>query len=355
LSADQTPIEEAKDPTAESEDAAVAVMEDDPLDKNSPEEPPTEELRVDEPVDEPTADVVSADPAGALASDGDLRAALEALLFTAPEPISAVKLSHALGNIETKRIKAALRELGGEYEAQRRGLKIVEIAGGFQMATQERFSEYVLALGTKKKSQTLSGPMLETLSIIAYRQPVIRAVVEAIRGVESSGVIRNLLDLGLVEVTGRKEVIGRPQLYGTSEKFLKTFGLKNLKQLPTVRGLKEKLRSERDAADEKASLTHHVADGGEGVEEETEAKAEAEETTEEVVESGADSQAQAEATEETTEEIVDNSSESENEESDVESEIEDEIEDDSEFESEEDSESEDEEENEDEDEDDDEG
>ncbi len=203
-----------------------------------------EPLQTDEPIDEESADVVSADPAAQLLEHGELHAVLEALLFTSPDPLSLRKLSNALGEVATQDVRTALTELAAEYEEQGRGFRLIEVAGGYQMATQERFAEYILRLGTKKKQSTLSGAMLETLAIIAYRQPVIRAVVESIRGVETSGVVRNLLDLGLIEVVGRKEVIGRPQMYGTTEKFLRSFGLRNLKDLPSIRGLREKLEAE---------------------------------------------------------------------------------------------------------------
>lgn len=256
-SADRETEEAAPDATAETESAA-AEEEAAPGDaeSGSVEEAPVaaeadDALQADEPVDEPTADVVSADPAGRLAEEGELHAAIEALLFTSPDPLSANKLARALGDIAPKQVREALTQLAAEYEEQGRGFCIVEVAGGYQMATQERFSEYILRLGTKKKQSALSGAMLETLAIIAYRQPVIRAVVESIRGVESSGVVRNLLDLGLIEVVGRKEVIGRPQMYGTTEKFLRSFGLRNLKDLPSIRGLREKLEAEEAEAAQK--------------------------------------------------------------------------------------------------------
>lgn len=205
-------------------------------------------LQTDEPVDEPLAEVVSADPGTQLIATGELHAALEALLFTSPEPLSVTKLARALGDVPAKDVRDALTQLAAEYDEQGRGFRVVEVSGGFQMATRERFAEHILRLGSKKKQAALSGAMLETLAIIAYRQPVIRAVVESIRGVESSGVMRNLLDLELIDVVGRKEVIGRPQMYGTTEKFLRTFGLRGLEDLPSIRGLREKLEAEEAEA-----------------------------------------------------------------------------------------------------------
>lgn len=253
-SASPEPAGDAASP--ENESPASVEEEVAPPDDNVVEDAPVaaesaDALQTDEPVDEPAADVVSADPGSRLLEQGELHAALEALLFTSPDPLSARKLSGALGDIPQKDVRDALTQLAAEYEEQGRGFRIIEVAGGFQMATAEGFSEYILRLGTKKKQSALSGAMLETLAIIAYRQPVIRAVVESIRGVESSGVVRNLLDLGLIEVVGRKEVIGRPQMYGTTEKFLRSFGLRNLKDLPAIRGLREKLEAEEAEADRK--------------------------------------------------------------------------------------------------------
>lgn len=241
---------------------AVAVTEMVPAEER-------DDLKTDEPLDEPTADVVSSDAAVQLSEPAELRAAIEALLFTSPEPLTIRKLAQALGDLDQKTVRGALEELAAAYDAERRGFQIVEVAGGFQMATRERFAEFVLRLGTKKKPPSLSGATLETLAIIAYRQPVIRAEVESIRGVESSGTIRNLLDLGLIEVVGRKEVLGRPPLYGTTEKFLRTFGLRKLSELPSIRGLKERLnevkaeeaKDQVEAADSDASAAAEPAPG----------------------------------------------------------------------------------------------
>jgi segregation and condensation protein B len=230
---------------ADPAEAPEAAVEDAP--DATPAEPG---LQPDDPLTEDSADIVSADPAAGLTAPAELHAALEALLFSSPDPLTVGKLARALGDLPPKTVRDALDELAAEYEAQGRGFRLIEVSGGYQLATDERYAEYVLRLGAKKKPPALSGAMLETLAIIAYRQPVIRAVVESIRGVESSGVVRNLLDLGLIEVVGRKEVLGRPQMYGTTEKFLRTFGLRDLKDLPSIRGLREKLEAEEARAEQ---------------------------------------------------------------------------------------------------------
>jgi segregation and condensation protein B len=202
-----------------------------------------EELRTDEPLDEAAAKVISPEEESRLDNPAELRSAIEAILFASPEPLPLKRLVQAL-EADQKSVRQALHDLTFEYDEQRRGFQIIEVAGGFQMATRERYADYILRLGTKKKPPSLSGATLETLAIIAYRQPVIRAEIESIRGVESSGTIRNLLDLGLIEIVGRKEVIGRPPLYGTTEKFLRSFGLRKIDELPSIRGLRERFAEE---------------------------------------------------------------------------------------------------------------
>ncbi|MFH0793226.1 MAG: SMC-Scp complex subunit ScpB [bacterium] len=164
---------------------------------------------------------------------------LEALLFTTNDPLSLPRLSQVLSGFPVKELRDILRELQNEYAREGRGLQIVEVAGGFQIATRPEYGLWVTRFHRHKKRSPLSQATLETLAIVAYRQPVIRADIEAIRGVESSGVLRNLLDLGLVEVVGRKEVIGRPPFYGTTAAFLKLFGLRSISDLPSLAQLKE--------------------------------------------------------------------------------------------------------------------
>lgn len=206
------------------------------------------DLTPDNPTDEPLAEIVSADQAGALAEPGALGAAIEALLFASPDPLTPRALAKALGEVEIKTVRHAVKELIESYDAGGRGIEIREVAGGYQMSTRERHAEYILNLTSRKRSQALSAATLETLAIVAYRQPIIRAEVESIRGVESSGLVRNLFDLELIEVVGRKEVIGRPQMYGTTPKFLKAFGLRSLRDLPSIQGLRERFAAESSAA-----------------------------------------------------------------------------------------------------------
>ncbi|MCH8332394.1 SMC-Scp complex subunit ScpB [Candidatus Sumerlaeota bacterium] len=246
-----TPDKETAEPSSQSENPADLREGSGPEleDASQPLETPTgsaapEPVQTDfvaeDPLTESVAAVVSADPASKISSPKELRAAIEALLFASPEPVSIRAICRALTLDEDKVVRQTLRQLMESYDTERRGFQIIESAGGYQMATREEFEEFIIRLGQKKKRQALSPAALETLAIIAYRQPIIRAEVESIRGVESSGVMRNLADLELIEITGRKEVIGRPSTYGTTEKFLRTFALRNLRELPSIRELRKK-------------------------------------------------------------------------------------------------------------------
>jgi len=164
---------------------------------------------------------------------------LESLLFASPDPLSIKQLAPLMPGMNTKALRRLVLDLQIEYDQQGRGFQIIELAGGYQLATRQQFAPYIVRLNKNKKRTPLSTPALETLAIIAYKQPIVRAEIEAIRGVDSSGVIHSLLDLNLIKVTGRKEVIGRPPLYGTTEEFLKVFGLRRLNDLPSIRELRE--------------------------------------------------------------------------------------------------------------------
>lgn len=172
--------------------------------------------------------------------EGDLRAVLECLLFSTQEPLSINRISKILDDAPPKIIRKMISELIGEFEDSHHGIQILEVAGGYQMATKPEFSSYILKLSRHKKRSPLSIPALETLAIIAYKQPVTRAEIESIRGVDSSGVIHNLSEMDLIKIVGKKEVVGRPPLYGTGEDFLKVFGLSRLADLPSIKELREK-------------------------------------------------------------------------------------------------------------------
>ena len=139
---------------------------------------------------------------------------------------------------EPAEIRRLLLELGQEFERDGRGLRVVEVAEGFQMVTDPALAAHIARLNRKIRTVRLTKPSLETLAIIAYRQPATRVEIEQIRGVDVGGVIETLLKLNMIRVTGRKEVVGRPILYGTTREFLEHFGLRSLDGLPSLEELK---------------------------------------------------------------------------------------------------------------------
>lgn len=161
---------------------------------------------------------------------------VEALLFISGEPVTIADLRNNTELAETE-IKQLLEEMILEYRKENRGLLIMEIAGGYQMVTNPQYASWIKKFKNTAASSRLSAPALETLAIIAYNQPIIKAEIEQIRGVGSDGVIKTLLDKRLIKIMGRKEVPGKPLLYGTTREFLQYFGLKDLTDLPTLKEL----------------------------------------------------------------------------------------------------------------------
>ncbi|WP_316347023.1 SMC-Scp complex subunit ScpB [Desulfuromonas acetoxidans] len=165
-------------------------------------------------------------------NDSPLKARLEAVLFSSDEPLRFDRLQ-ALFEVETTVLRQALQELMVEYAQDNRGVVLQEVAGGFQIRTRAEYAAWILKLN-KSRVTRLSKAATESLAIIAYRQPVTRAEIEYLRGVDSGGVIRMLMEKQLVKIVGKKDVPGRPLLYGTSRHFLEFFGLKDLSELPNL-------------------------------------------------------------------------------------------------------------------------
>lgn len=161
----------------------------------------------------------------------EVRSIVESLLFASQEPITGKRLSEIIG-VEKGKVLEALKELHQEYDTSERAFQIEEIAGGFQLLSRPQYYSWVYKLERKNLEAKLSPAAMETLAIIAYKQPILRSTIEAIRGVESSQVLRALIEKGLVKIVGRDEALGRPLLYGTTKKFLEFFGLKSLQDLP---------------------------------------------------------------------------------------------------------------------------
>jgi segregation and condensation protein B len=166
-------------------------------------------------------------------SDAELKAITEALIFVADEPISAKTIADAV-KLDRDAVEKAIARLVKEYEGGKGGLQLREIAGGWQIATRPEFHEHVRAYLKSKPSAKLSLASLETLAVIAYRQPVTVPEILEIRGVQSPSAIKTLLDKRLIVAKGRKETVGRPMMYGTSKEFLIQFGLKDLSELPSI-------------------------------------------------------------------------------------------------------------------------
>jgi segregation and condensation protein B len=169
---------------------------------------------------------------------------IEALLFASDAPLSAAELARADEGLDEERVEAMIADLKLEYEREDRAFGLVEIGGGYQILTRPEYGPLLERFETVPVSSRLSGPALETLAIIAYRQPVDRAEVEEIRGVGAGGVLRTLLEREMIEVTGRGEGLGRPLLYGTSSRFLEHFGFRALDDLPRPDDLPVILRRE---------------------------------------------------------------------------------------------------------------
>lgn len=172
-------------------------------------------------------------------SMAELQAILESLLFVSPEPMSVVRLASVIGTVTKVEVEEALRSLGQALEQEGRGVRLAEIAGGYRIVTKQEYASWIKRLDKSKPTAKLSRSALESLAIIAYKQPLVRAEIEEIRGVEASGVLRTLLERKLVRIVGRKEVPGRPIMYGTTKFFLEHFGLSDLSQLPPLREFKE--------------------------------------------------------------------------------------------------------------------
>jgi len=163
---------------------------------------------------------------------------VEAVLFASDEPLSEGRLANIV-ETSTKQIRQHVKNLNDKYQANNNAFRIEKIAGGCQMLTLSPYNHWLKKLLRARSDNKLSPAALETLAIIAYKQPVMRADIEAIRGVAVGEVIRSLCYKGLVKIVGRAEVLGRPMLYGTTKKFLEVFGLNTLKDLPKVQELKE--------------------------------------------------------------------------------------------------------------------
>jgi len=169
----------------------------------------------------------------------ELKAILEAVLFVSPEPVPIARLVSVIGTVSKAEVAEALKILAHELDQDGRGIQLVQVAGGYRLVTKQEYGPWLKRMEKAKAAQKLSRSALESLAIIAYKQPLVRSEIEEIRGVETSGVLRTLLERKLVRIVGRKDVPGRPIMYGTTKFFLEHFGLQDLSQLPPLREFKE--------------------------------------------------------------------------------------------------------------------
>ena len=159
--------------------------------------------------------------------------AIEALLFVSGEPVSATMLSSVL-ETEEDEIRKLMTEMADEYNYTRRGIKLIRLENSYQLVTRSEYFDYVVKMVTSGHKKSLSPSVLEVLSVIAYNQPITKAAIEHVRGVDSSYSISKLLERNLIEQRGRLDMPGRPLLYGTTDEFLRCFGLESLDQLPEL-------------------------------------------------------------------------------------------------------------------------
>ncbi len=184
-----------------------------------------------------------------------VRAIIEALVFASPEPVTPRQIGNILGEaIPKDSWREALKQLQEAYARDDRGLQLIEVAGGYQITTRPELNDWVRELVDPKAPTRLSIQALETLAVIAYKQPTTLPEVIELRGVKSGGVIKTLLEKRLIRIVGRKEVVGRPILYGTSKPFLLQFGLKSLKELPEIEEFAQVLGDEVDVAGLKRAI-----------------------------------------------------------------------------------------------------
>jgi segregation and condensation protein B len=236
------PVEGSSD--VPSDPGSDADADDDgPADDLAAEDTAAEDAAAEDAAAEDAADEDAADApvADALPPDGDgdglpLALRVEALIFAVSQPIAPIRLARLLG-VDLELVKQALEQLVERWKGRETAMELVAIAGGYRFMTRPAFHANLAALSKKARTENLSPAALETLAVVAYRQPLCRADIEGIRGVAAGPLLRVLLDRDLIRIAGRSPEPGHPLLYGTTKRFLDHFGLKSLKQLPDIKDL----------------------------------------------------------------------------------------------------------------------
>lgn len=166
--------------------------------------------------------------------EDNLKSAVEAIIFASEKPVTLEQIKNVLDNLGCGELRKIIDELKSEYEAQNRGFRITEIAGGFQMNACTAFAPFLKKLFKNRSADKLSKPALESLAIIAYKQPLTKSEIGILRNVNVDGVMKNLVDKNLIRICGRKKIPGRPFVFGTTREFLEHFGLRSLEDLPKI-------------------------------------------------------------------------------------------------------------------------
>lgn len=192
-----------------------------------------------------------------------LRSVVEAIFFASDEPLEASKVAKVAGAGDARQVRKLIEELNSEYVRRGAAYRIEQIAGGYVMLTLPEYNDWLKQLLRTRQESKLSQAALETLAIIAYKQPVMRVTVEALRGVAAGEMIRNLMEKGLVKILGRAEELGRPLLYGSTRKFLEVFGLNSLEDLPKVEELRPRGQVSQDT-NQSVTPNDSVVSEGEG-------------------------------------------------------------------------------------------
>ncbi len=187
----------------------------------------------DTQIPQPAAEQPSGE-AKELLESGEVKQIIENLLFITDRPLKPSRIAEVVEHISSKRVLEIIHELAKEYENTGRAVRILEIGGGYQMCTKPEYGRWVRKLYNEKMTTRLSNAALETLAMVAYKQPVTRAEMEMIRGVDVAAPLERLLERGLVRVMGKRDTIGRPMVYGTTDEFLRLFGLNKISELPDL-------------------------------------------------------------------------------------------------------------------------
>ncbi|HYE75583.1 MAG TPA: SMC-Scp complex subunit ScpB [Blastocatellia bacterium] len=215
-----------------AEEEAAAIADTDSQFENE-DSVASESSKTEEGISESTV-IAPDDDLEVTATRAELKPVIEALLFVAEEPLAFNQLCKILGDVQVNDVRAALDELVSEYDQRESGLEIREIAGGWRISTRPQHHEFIRKYLKSKPTARLSLPALETLAVIAYKQPITVPEILEIRGVSSTSAIKTLLEKRLIVTKGRKETVGRPMMYGTSKEFLMQFGMRDLSELPSI-------------------------------------------------------------------------------------------------------------------------